>query len=469
VVTDAPDARGGCWATDDTFYFAPTNISGIWRVAAAGGPATEFVRKDQTLGEITLRWPHVLPDGKGLLFTAWTGPGPDENQIVFRSLAADGARSVLARGGNMPVYAPTGHLLYGRLDQLFALPWTPGHAGPGDAVPVALPEMPRLEGEGAADYAVANDGTLAYLAGGPTHRAHRLVFVDRAGKVEALPVPEREYESVVVSPDGRQAAVQVLDGTTGLWLYDFAHQTLSPLLTRGGSNQAPVWTPDSKRIVYRGTRNGSRNLYAMAADGTGVEERLTNQPDVVQTPQCVTPDGHWLLFSNSGQGATGGSTHVWRVELAGSHKTEPVIEGASRTNNGRVSPDGNWLAVESWASGRAEICVMHLPGPGPLQQVSTDGGTEPLWSHDGRELFFVNIDRLLAVDVGQGPDFAPGTPHVLHEGRFRANINSNTAYDLAPDGRRFLRIQQVRPVRTVNTIDVVLNWFTELRRVAAPK
>ena len=289
-LADATDARGGTWAEDDTIYFAPTNTSGILKVPASGGPAVEMAHPDRAQGEISYRWPHALPGNHALLFDVWTGPGADERQLTRISLPG-GERHVLMASGDEPRYVSPGYLLYGRLDGLFAVPWRPEQPGLNGAAPVALSELPRLEGEGASDFVVSNGGTLAYLAGGPARRAHRVVWVDRAGKAVALSLPERDYESVAISPDGRQAVVQVYEGAVGLWLYDFARQTLTPFVTTGGSSQAPVWTADGKRVVYRGTRTGLRNLYAKAADGTGAEVRLTTKADVIQTPTSVSPDG----------------------------------------------------------------------------------------------------------------------------------------------------------------------------------
>ena len=113
-------------------------------------------------------------------------------------------------------------------------------------------------------------------------------------------MPERDYEAVALSPDGARAVLQIREGTIGLWLYDFARRTLTPFATASGSSQGAVWTPDGRRIVYRGTRQGTRNLYWRPTDGSGEEERLTTKPDVVQTPSSVSPDGEWLAYSEGG-------------------------------------------------------------------------------------------------------------------------------------------------------------------------
>jgi len=482
VLADASDARGGCWGTEDTIYFAPTNVSGIWKAPASGAPATELTRLDRASGEISHRWPHVLPDGETLLFSIWTGPGPDERHIVRQALAAGGQRHVLIRGGASARFLSPGpqlpgYLLYGRLDALFAVPWAPAEVDLEGVVPIALPESPRLEGEGAAAYALSTDGTLVYLPGGDARRAQRLVWVDRAGLAEPLPLPERDYHSVVISPDGRRAIVQIEEGMVGLWLHDFARQTLTPFATSGGSSQAPVWTPDGQRVIYRGTRAGFRNLFWKAADGTGEEGRLTTKADVVQTPTSVSPDGHWLVFNEEGSAQTGGQ--IWMVPLDGersatdSERPVPVEERTPlllvQGTNGQVAPDGNWIAYQSLVSGRDEIYVQPFPGPGPRQPISTGGAQSPLWSRDGSELFFTTLDKLMAVDVTTTPTFSASAPRVVFEGRYRDSFNGNTPYAISADGRRFLRVQQVQPDRALTHIDVVLNWLAEVEQAAAGK
>jgi len=459
VVSDAaPDSRGGTWARDDQIYFAPTNISGIWKVAAAGGTATEVTRMDRAHGEISHRWPSVVPDGTTLLFTVWTGPGPDERQIVAQSLAT-GERRVVVRGGDMARYAPEGYLIYARLDHLFALPWRPSDVQAGAAPPITLSVYPRMENEGAAAYDMSANGTIVCVTGGAARYAQRLVWVDRAGKIEPLPLPERDYESVWISPDGRQALVQIREGAMGLWIYDFSRHTLTPLATTGGSSQAGAWTPDGKGIIFRGTRNGARNLFWRAADGTGEERRLTTS-DGVQTPDSVSPDGRWLVFLE--QGGAAGSGQLLALSLDAARPVSPQVLIRGGVVNGQLSPNGKWLAYDDQRSG-SQVFVQPFPGPGPRTQISTEGGRDVLWSRDGTELFYSTGDRVLGVNVSTSPAFSVGAPHVVMDGRFRQSVNAKTAYDISPDGRRFLRIQQAQPERPRDQLDIVLNWLAELK------
>ena len=461
-VADAPDARGGTWGADDTIYFAPTNVSSIWKAPAGGGGGTEFIPLDRTKGEVSLRWPQLLPGDQSMLFSVWTGPGLDESQIVEQSLTSN-ERHLLMRGGHTPRYVSPGFLTYGRLDRLFAVPWRPGVRDLSGVVPLTLSETPRLENEGSSAFAVSTDGTLVYVAGDPARLAQKIVWVDRAGKTESLPLPGREFESVNISPDGRQAVVQIQDAVIGLWMYDFARQSLTPFLATGASSQAPVWTHDGKRIVYRGTRAGFRNLFMKSADGTGTEVRLTTKERVIHTPTSVSSDG-WVVFNESGFSVNGGVS-IWRVRIDGEGKPEPLLQNGEST--GMVSPDGNWLAFMGAPDPQPEIYVQPYPGPGPRRQISVGGGAFPRWSRDGKELFYDTIDqnRMMGVSITSSPTLSVGTPHVVLEGRYRTSINANTQYDVSLDGRRFLRVQRVQPDLPVRQIEVVLNWFSELTNI----
>ncbi len=460
VLADVPSGRGGVWGADGSIYYAPTNASGLWRVPAAGGAASEVTRLERSAGEISHRWPELTPDGKTLLFSVWTGPGAEERHVARQTLG-ENERDVLVPGGGSPRFFAPGRLCYGNLDALFSVPWTPEQRSLAGVVPLALPEFPRQEGEGSSAYAFSRDGTLAYLQGGPERRRLRLVRIDRAGVAEPLALPERNYQSIALAPDGRRAIVQIDEGIIGLWLFDFARATLTPFATSGGSSQAPVWTPDGKRVIYRGTRAGLRNLYWKSADGTGEEQRLTEKPEVVQTPTSISPDGRWLAFNEEGKSHN--ARGFWLLPL-GAEPFEVVGEPTLCADgfDGQFSPDGRWIAFESPFSGRSETYLQPFPGPGPRQMVSTGGGESPLWARDGRELYYTTQDKLMAVTIPATGEFSIGAPALVFTGRYRDDVNGNTPYDVTADGH-FLRVQQVAPDRPLNAIELVLGWSAELQ------
>ena len=176
-----------------------------------------------------------------------------------------------------------------------------------------------------------------------------------------------------------------------------------------------------------------------------------------------------MIFTESGIQAKGGGG-IWRLRIQGDQaaEPEPFLETPETETNGHVSPDGKWIAYELVVSGRDEVYVQPFPGPGPRHQISTSGASGPQWSRDGRELYYIAGDSLMVMDVAASQGFTAGAPRVLYDGRYRAAQNANSNYDVAKDGR-FLHIQQVQPDRAVTSIDVVLNWFTELARAASAK
>ena len=460
VLADAAGGRGGTWASNGIIYFVPEGGAGVWAVPASGGAPREVTRLDPANGEVSHRWPQVLPGGSDLLFTIWTGPGWDEQQIAVQSLTT-GARRVLARGGGTGRYVAPGYLVYSRADALLAQPMDVRRLALVGSAPVVLNEQVLTEGEEGAHYAVSDTGNLVYVPGGAQRLDRRIVWVDRAGNVEPLPLPPRRYSELALSPDGRQLALQTEDGTHGIWIYDFARASLTALAITNGSSQAPVWTADGKHIAYRATRHGTRRLFWKATDGTSEEEPLTSVANHTQTPTSWSPDGRTVAFSESGD-KTG--SDIWLLTRDGT-PARPFLSTASVEWNPRFSPDGRWLAYQSSESGRSEIYVRPFPGPGARHPISNGGGSEPVWSANGRELFYLTGDAMMAVDITARPDFGAGSPRRLFQGQYKRSATGTSAYAVSGDGRRFLRIQAVRPEQPLTEIHVVLNWFDELARL----
>jgi eukaryotic-like serine/threonine-protein kinase len=461
VIGPAPSARGASWGADGFIYFAPAGVGTIWRVSASGGNLVEVTKLDATAGEISHRWPQIVPEHDALLFTARTGPGPDEASIAWQSLKT-GERRTLVRGGENGHYVRSGYVVYARSEDLLTIPFDPSAGGVSMATPMRLPERPLVSSGEATPYAVSATGTLAYLSGGPSQHARRLVTVEPTGSVQPLNLPERHYQQISISPDGRQMIVQILEGTIGLWLYDFSRGTLAPLVTSAGSSQVPVWTPDGRRVIYRGTRTGTRNLWWKATDGSGDEERLSAKDGVVQTPGSVSPDGEWLVFEEVGGGR---GYDIFAMRLSGDRTPRPLVASSANERNPRISPDGRWLLFVSEGSGRPEIFAQPFPGPGSRTPVSSNGGIEPLWSRDGRQVFYLEGNRLMAVSVSTTPTFSAGIPRALFEARYPSSTTGTTGYDVLPDGR-FVRVQSLAPEPPLDRISLVLNWDEQLRQSA---
>jgi hypothetical protein len=302
---------------------------------------------------------------------------------------------------------------------------------------------------------VSDSGTLAYVAGSPQLYERRLVWVDRGGKVEALPVPVGDYLDPDISTDGRFIAVQILGQTHTISIFDRVRGTLTPLDTPAGSSNPGRWTLDGKKIIYRASRAGTRNLFWKAWNGSGDEERLTTGSP--QTPSSISSDGKQLAFTEDNV-ATG--LDIWLLRLDGKSKPELFLRTPAAEYAPQIEPHSRWIAYQSNASGSMQIYVRPLAGGGGQVQISTSGGAAPLWSRDGRELFYINGNRMMVVDVIGTTAFS--APRQLFEDAFVESTNQVTGYDIAADGR-FLRVQQAEPEQPLTEIQLVFDWFAELK------
>ena len=235
-------------------------------------------------------------------------------------------------------------------------------------------------------------------------------------------------------------------------------------LTFEGINEHPTWTPDGRRVTFRSDRAGATNLFWKPADGSGAAERLTTSENT-QSPSSWSPDGQVLAFYERPiGGAFTPNRDIWVLPIEGEQKPRPFLQTPFEEAGAVFSPEGRWLAYMSTESGRQEIYVQPFPGPGGKWQISTEGGREPAWARNGREIFYRNGDQLMAVDITTDPTFSAGTPKVLFEGTFEMANLSRANYDVAPDGQRFVMIQEGGSDSAPAQINFVLNWFEELKR-----
>jgi eukaryotic-like serine/threonine-protein kinase len=365
------------------------------------------------------------------------------------------------RGGGRPRYTRTGHLLYVSGGTLFAVPFDV-HAlrMQGTAVPVIVTE-------GLLDYDVSDEGTLIYQTALPND-SRELVWVDRKGHATSLEAPAKRYVYPRVSPDGTRVAIDVIDPPDrDIWMWDIRRRTLEKFTKDQTGNPIVTWSPDGRQLVFGSERSGVSNAYRQAADGSGEPERLLAS-DVLQMPISYTPDGNLLVSVD----VKGQQRDVYLMRLVGERKLEPLIHGPANELWTEVSPDLHWVAYDSDESGQFEVYVRPFPNPyqGSRWQVSAAGGRQPVWSHDGRELFYRDFSgAMMAVPVAEGPGFTPGRPVRLFEGTGYLGAGpqgGGRTYDVSPDGSRFLMVRFSAPTAAPAPLVVVLNWFEELRRLA---
>jgi serine/threonine-protein kinase len=314
---------------------------------------------------------------------------------------------------------------------------------------------------GVAEFSSSSDGTLAYVPGGSEIDYRTLAWVDHKGVRQPLPAPPRGYRAPRISPDGKRVAISIQGDNPGLWIYDLGRGTLTRL-TSEGVIPFPIWSRDGRRLTFSGSLDDRLNVYRMAADGSGAIERLTTNENA-QWPGSWSPVAEILAFTEADP-ETG--YNLMTVDLHGDRQPHVFLQTPANEYGPTFSPDGRWLAYGSDESGRQEIYVRPFPGPGGKWQISTDSGVEPVWSRDGRELFYRNADKMMAAAVETTPTFSASKPRVLFEQHFEKSIFPFEAnYDVSPDGKRFLLVVPPAGESAPTQVNFVLNWSDELRRL----
>jgi Tol biopolymer transport system component len=400
-------------------------------------------------GEGAHRWPEFLPGGEAVLFAAGvSGRNWNDAQIAVQSLTT-GDRRNLIQGGTHPRYASSGHLIYEREGNLMAVPFEARRLEVTGAAVQVVEGVAQAQLAGAAQYSISAAGALVYVPGGVESTQRRLVWVSRNGAEQPSAAPPRGYRLPRISPDGQRVAVAIEDlEEVQVWLYDLGRETLTRFTFEGNSNFGTTWTPDGKRIVYGG-------CFWRLADGSGAAEAMSEEP-------CVTgsfsPNGQLMAFG----GAVNSDISVLQVS---SREIQTFLQTPFDEGAPVFSPDGRWLAYSSDESGRREVYVQPYPGPGGKWTISAEGGSEPVWNRNGRELFYRSGDRMMAVEIVTQPSFSAGRPKLLFEGRYLPSTVQTANYTVSPDGQRFLMVKPRAADESAPTqINIVLNWFEELKR-----
>jgi serine/threonine-protein kinase len=459
TLCDAPTGyRSGDWL-EDTIVFSANLESGpgLYRVSANGGEPETLAIPNLDEGEQAYALPDFLPDGKNLLFTIRLTTG---FQTALLSLETR-ERKVVLENARQAYYLPTGHLIYEQAvtGNLMAVPFDLAALEvTGDSVQVV--QGVRQTPNTVADYAISDNGTLIYVPGTSTGGLNRstLVWVDRRGQEEPLSAEPQSYHSPRISPDGSRLAIVIFEsGGSDIWIYDLEREILTRLTFDPATDSFPVWTPDGQRIVFNSGRAGAGNdLFWKSADGTGQVERLTTNPNN-QGAFSFSPDGKRLVFGE----ATNSDLQVLSME--GERTSQPLFQSQFNESRARISPDGHWIAYESNESGRIEIYVRPFPNVEEGKwQISSDAGQQPIWAPGGQELFYRSRQAMMVVGIKTEPTFSAGSPVVLFTGRYTTFTGPILNYDISPDGQRLLMIKQEEGPGQIN---VVLNWFSELKRL----
>jgi len=455
----------GTWAEDGTIILS-SDTAALSRLSAPGAEPVPVTRLESDKGELAHAWPHVLPDHKTILFSILTGMTFDAVPAAAVSLET-GVRRMILKNASAPRYLSTGHLLYADSGILAAIPFDRERLQVvGAPVPI-VEDLSYARARGAADepqFALSGAGDLAYVVRSPEVPS-ALVRVDRSGRTMPIAdLPPGFRATMSLSPDGRRLALYRMDNRKmSVWTLDVERGVLSQFVA-AGKPHAAVWSPDGQRLAFSSDRSGAANLFVQAADGTGTAERLVTSPHHAD-PGSWSSDGRFLAYAEADP-VTGWD--VWALDIARGQAT-PVRRTAAAEQHPALSPGGRWVAYASDESGRFEVYVEAFPAGGKRLQLSVDGGREPLWAPDGRQLFYRAGDQLMSVRVTNDTALSAARPAKVLDAPYPYSTTfGNAGYAVAPDGQHFYFWRPAPQPATPTQINVVVNWLEELKaRVAA--
>ncbi|HYT68744.1 MAG TPA: protein kinase [Vicinamibacterales bacterium] len=456
-----PVTRGGVWLPDGSVVISPTQTNALVLVS---GDGTSKPLTTLKAGENGHLWPQDLPGRQDILYTIRRGTTIDlDASDVGLVNVATGEQRVILKGGALAQYSPTGHLLFVRNGTLSAIRFDLAKKEvSGTPVPIAtgLAVDPWI---GGAHYAVAADGALLYLRGAFPQNHMSAFWVDRSGvETPAAGFTGRMPGQPRISPNGTLALFDTPspDGDDEVYVADLARGTSVRLSNDPQDDFDPVWTPDGRQVIWTAFPSGRLPFLVMrSSDGSGRPQEIV-QEGSAQFPGSVSPS-RVLAYTRA---VPTGASDIWTVPLDGDRKGRAFIDTAAVEFGPEFSPDGKWVAYVSNESGDEDIYVVPYPGPGAKHRITVKGGASPVWSRDGRELFFQTSEGLMAVPVTAGADIAFGAPRRLFGGDFMIDSREDgpRAYDVAPDGKRFLMFRSTFPDTAPPAFHVLLGWASSL-------
>ena len=462
TLCDVSQLTGACWCADDTIVYGHYANS-IMRISANGGVPQPIVKSKLKLPLVVL--PQILPDGESILYTGFSGPLA--RAIMVQSLKLGEPKTLFEGAGAR--YLPTGHIVYAAKNNLLAVPFEPEKLDTAGE-PVLIVE--GVFGQLPPQYAVSDSGTLAYVpitAVSAETLGRTLVWVDRTGKEEPLEISRNVWRYPKISPDGTKVALTAGVGNTDIYVWDIIGKTSRRLTFDENVEAVPIWTLDGKRIAFYGQYDIKPGIYWKSADGTGGIEPLFLETNATLLPKSFSRDGKTLILLRFFESDMS-NQDIMTLSLQGDRSLRPLMQEKHLESQPKISPNGTYIAYVSNESGENEVYVRPFPEVNKgWWQVSTDGGDSPLWSPDGRELFYLNGDTVMAVLVETYAAFSHGTPKPLFRGRyaFPSSPFPGTQWDISADGKRFLMMKEPEVSAAAGPrpkISIVVNWFEELKK-----
>ena len=444
--------KGGVWGTDG-IIFSPAPNAGLLKISDKGGTAKTLTVPDASRGEISHRYPDLLPDGRRVLITV-KKEGIltfDDAEIALVDLQTGSWKTIL-RGGAYARYSPSGHIVFGRNGSIMAAPFDAA-TGEVTGAPVAVVSGVMTDpGSGATQFAIARDaGSLFYIPGGPDEARCELVWVDWGGQVEPVGAPVMNCTSAAISPDGKRIALNLYAASDAVLVYDLARRTLTRVTYRGNCGAA-LWMPDGSKIVYASDIDGPMAFYLVSADGTGSPEPISVSGVNENTCLANVDGAPAVVLAAAGD--------IWLQPFRSEPRRKLVGSQFDETAP-HVSPDGRWLSYASDESGQYEVYVRAFPSGENRRQVSIGGGRLHCWAPGGDAIFYIRDadDMTLKAPFRSEPSVDVGQPETM----FKWPVSKVTGLQAAPTGRRFLGFKQLPPRFRAEQVFAVLNWFDELK------
>ncbi len=467
TLCDAASLFGVEWNSGNEIVFSPREGLGLFKVSGDGGKPKVFTVPDKTREEASHRLPHYLPDGKGMLFTVMAHIHDLQPRLALLDLETGKWRVVMEDAADGR-YLRSGHLIFLRQGTLMAAAFDLDSLEvKSQPVPAVANVMQALNitdsrlNTAAGQYNVSDAGSLVYVPGGiPPDRANSMVRVDRKGAITPVANFKSPFFAPRFSPDGQRIAYQTLGKQRQVWVYD-SNRSMASRLTGDGRAIFQVWMPDAKRLVFGWYQSGQSNLYWQPADGSAPMERLTVS-DNGQFPGSFSPDGATLAFCESHPET---NNDILLLDMK-SRKVVPFLNSKADEGWPEISPCGRWIAYVSDESGQREVWIRSFPGQGNRLQISHEGGSEPAWAKDGRQLYYRQGAQVWAADIRTEGEVASGKPSLVFEQRGFASGNPIRGWDVYPDGQGFLMVKlDEGKQQPVTEIILVQNWFEELERL----
>ena len=462
VLSKIPGAIVGgslSWLGNDALAFGVVGRKGLYRVSSEGGDPQAISEPDEETGEQDHHSSQLLPGAGALLLTVHDRSGSFH---IAAQPAGSNARRTVIESGFDAHYSETGHIVFARGTSILAVPFDLEQLQVTGSPVVLVEHVATTADDGSGNFRLSSSGTLMYVPA-RSMAGRRLTWVSSPGVETLVPVAPRAFTSPAVSRDGRRLAFALAEGDRrDIWIYEPATDTLTRA-TVEGDNFAPIWSPDSQRLTYTSLREGMYHLMWQPTDGSRPAESLVSNRYVL-IAGAWTSDNRTFLYSVQSPAEDG---DIMAVRLDGDRRPEPLIELPGGQRFPRLSPDGRWLAFVSTETKRTEVYVTAFPAVGTRRPISTEGGREPAWSADGRQIFFRSGTRMFAAPVDASGSFSFGKPRVLFDAPYVINNVYGLDYSIAPDGR-FLMVKPDPDEQIPSRIAVVLNWTDELLRRVPP-